>query len=104
MVLPRLGTRALCLCNKDWSDFPAVPTLGEHRFCSSLADPADSLHNTEFLQVCYYVTQESPSLLCQTQPTPPTKHCTRRNRIILIKEGVPPCPGKAIQSVSSSTC
>lgn len=27
--------------------------------------------------------------LCCTKPTPPTKHCTRRNRIILIKERVP---------------
>lgn len=77
--LPCLWTRALCLCNKNWSDFPAIPTLGEDRFCSSLADPADSLHNTEFLQVCYSVTQEPPSLLHQTHSTHQTLHKEKQN-------------------------
>lgn len=57
--LPCLWTRALCLCNEDWSDLPAISTLGEDWFCSSLADPGDRLHNTEFLQVCYYATEKS---------------------------------------------
>lgn len=40
--------------------------------------------------------------LCCTKPTPPTKRCTRRNRIILIKERVPPPEGKPSKSVSFS--
>lgn len=75
--LPCLWARALCLCNKNWSDFPAISTLWEDRFCSSLAYPADSLHNTKFLQVCYYVTKKSQSLLYQTKSILSIKHCTK---------------------------
>lgn len=78
--IPCLWTRALCLCNKNWSDFPAISALWEDRFCSSLAYSADSLHNTKFLQVCYYVTKKSQSLLHQTKSILSIKHCTKEDK------------------------
>lgn len=79
VFLPCLWTRALCLCNKNWSDFPAIPTLGEDRFCSSLADPADSLYNTEFLQVCYCHSRVSVSAPNPTHSTHQTLHVEKQN-------------------------
>lgn len=92
--LPCLRARALCLCNKNWSDFPAISALREDRFCSSLAHPADSLYNTKFLQVCYYVTKKSQSLLYQTKTFLPIKHCTKEDKYVFFQESarVPPHP------------